>query len=278
MIYIVLHVAYICLHCKGKLKGMSGLCWTVGEQPVVRSFPVSTLTKEKKISIPSQLRQSLQEGLQMRSASFQLTKVAFDEEVSSEVVEIFKKHLQRIRCPQSIFSTFAFAEGQTMPQMILPKPKEKNIGFRTLSKTIVRGAKMAGKITIGRPHVGKKNERGSRMTWHEDDDISVSDDGEPPVCGTLKPSDKSTMEQLVEQAFFRDFQRLGLGTVTASSSRTKAGEQFRVTAVNRLYSLCRRSVSKSYGVKVLMGCSIREGWTVRPEIIIIVFFPFYMVM
>ncbi|XP_072574183.1 myotubularin-related protein 13-like isoform X3 [Paramormyrops kingsleyae] len=211
----------------------------VGEQPVVRSFPVSTLTKEKKISIQSQLRQSLQEGLQMRSASFQLTKVAFDEEVSSEVVEIFKKHLQRIRCPQSIFSTFAFAEGQTMPQMILPKPKEKNIGFRTLSKTIVRGAKMAGKITIGRPHVGKKNERGSRMTWHEDDDISVSDDGEPPVCGTLKPSDKSTMEQLVEQAFFRDFQRLGLGTVTASSSRTKAGEQFRVTAVNRLYSLCR---------------------------------------
>lgn len=76
MIYIVLHVAYICLHCKGKLKGVSGLCWTVGEQPVVRSFPVSTLTKEKKISIQSQLQQSLQEGLQMRSASFQVAPPA----------------------------------------------------------------------------------------------------------------------------------------------------------------------------------------------------------
>ncbi|CDQ90272.1 unnamed protein product [Oncorhynchus mykiss] len=47
------------------------------------------------------------------------------------------------------------------------------------------------------------------------------------------------MEQLVERACFRDYQRLGLGTVTASSSRSKTGEQFRVTAVNRLYSLCR---------------------------------------
>uniref|UniRef100_A0A8C9SVX1 SET binding factor 2 n=1 Tax=Scleropages formosus TaxID=113540 RepID=A0A8C9SVX1_SCLFO len=186
----------------------------VGEQTVIRSFPVSTLTKEKKITLQNQLQQNIQEGLQMRSASFQLIKVAFDEEVSAEMVEIFRKHLQRIRCPQSIFSTFAFAAGQTVPQLILPKHKEKN------TET-------------------KKSERSNRMTWHEDDDVSVSDDSEPPTCSTLKASEKSTMEQLVEQAFFRDYQRLGLGTITASSSRSKAGEQFRVTAVNRLYSLCR---------------------------------------
>lgn len=60
----------------------------------------------------------------------QLIKVAFDEEVSSEMVEIFRKHLQRIRYPQSIFSSFAFAAGQTAPQLILPKQKERNTGFR----------------------------------------------------------------------------------------------------------------------------------------------------
>uniref|UniRef100_A0A667ZQM2 SET binding factor 2 n=1 Tax=Myripristis murdjan TaxID=586833 RepID=A0A667ZQM2_9TELE len=213
----------------------------VGEQAVIRAFPVSTLTKEKKISIQNQLQQNMQEGLQLRSASFQLIKVAFDEEVSSEMVEIFRKHLQRIRYPQSIFSTFAFAAGQTAPQLILPKQKERNTGFRTLSKTIVKGAKRAGKITMGRggQTTLKKNERGSRMTWHEDDDISISDDGEPPPSSTLRASEKSTMEQLVERACFRDYQRLGLGTITASSSRSKTGEQFRITAVNRLYSLCR---------------------------------------
>ncbi|XP_071344585.1 myotubularin-related protein 13 isoform X1 [Trachinotus anak] len=213
----------------------------VGEQAVIRAFPVSTLTKEKKISIQNQLQQNMQEGLQLRSASFQLIKVAFDEEVSSETVEIFRKHLQRIRYPQSIFSSFAFAAGQTAPQLILPKQKERNTGFRTLSKTIVKGAKRAGKITMGRGSQStlKKNDRGSRMTWHEDDDISISDDGEPPPSSTLRASEKSTMEQLVEQSCFRDYQRLGLGTITASSSRSKSGEQFRVTAVNRLYSLCR---------------------------------------
>ena len=71
--------------------------------------------------------------------------------------------------------------------------------------------------------------------------VAVSDEGEPPASSTLKATEKSTMEQLVERACFRDYQRLGLGTITASSSRSKSGEQFRVTAVNRLYSLCRRS-------------------------------------
>lgn len=142
----------------------------------------------------------------------------------------------------------------------------------TISKTIVKGAKRAGKITMGRQStLQKKSEKGTRMTWNEDDDISgellcitvgrtrswgssqgswckvigvcvaVSDDGEPPSSSTLKASDKSTMEQLVERACFRDYQRLGLGTITGSSSRSKSGEQFRVTAINRLYSLCRRS-------------------------------------
>jgi len=61
----------------------------------------------------------------------QLIKVAFDEEVTSEMVEIFRKHMQRIRYPQSIFSNFAFAAGQTTPQQLLhPKQKEKNTGFR----------------------------------------------------------------------------------------------------------------------------------------------------
>ncbi|XP_053720705.1 myotubularin-related protein 13 isoform X1 [Synchiropus splendidus] len=213
----------------------------VGEQTVVRAFPVSTLTKEKKISVQNQLQQNMQEGLQLRSASFQLIKVAFDEEVSSEMVEIFRKHLQRIRYPQSIFTSFAFAAGQTVPQLILPKQKERNTGFRTLSKTIVKGARRAGKITMGRGSQStlKKNDRSSRMTWNEDDDISISDDGEPPPSSTLRTSEKSTMEQLVEQSCFRDYQRLGLGTITASSSRSKSGDQFRITAVNRLYSLCR---------------------------------------
>ncbi|XP_039393866.1 myotubularin-related protein 13 isoform X3 [Mauremys reevesii] len=215
-----------------------------GEQTVIRSFPIASVMKEKKITIQNQLQQNMQEGLQITSASFQLIKVAFDEEVSPEVVEIFRKQLMKFRYPQSIFSTFAFAAGQTAPQIILPKQKEKNTSFRTFSKTIVKGAKRAGKMTIGRQYLLKKKtgtiveERGNRPGWNEDDDISVSDDSELHTSGTLKASEKSTMEQLVERACFRDYQRLGLGTISSSSSRSKT-EYFRITALNRMYSLCR---------------------------------------
>ena len=71
--------------------------------------------------------------------------------------------------------------------------------------------------------------------------ITVSDDSELPTSTTLKASEKSTMEQLVEKACFRDYQRLGLGTISGSSSRSKP-EYFRITASNRMYSLCRRLV------------------------------------
>ncbi|KFO89619.1 Myotubularin-related protein 13, partial [Buceros rhinoceros silvestris] len=215
----------------------------VGEQTVIRSFPIASVTKEKKITIQNQLQQSMQEGLQITSATFQLIKVAFDEEVSPEVVEIFKKQLTKFRYPQSIFSTFAFAAGQTAPQIILPKQKEKNTSFRTFSKSIVKGAKRAGKMTIGRQYLLKKKtgtiveERGNRPGWNEDDDVSVSDDSELHT-GTLKASEKSTMEQLVERACFRDYQRLGLGTISSNSSRSKT-EYLRITALNRMYSLCR---------------------------------------
>ncbi|KAM9372844.1 myotubularin-related protein 13 isoform 4-T4 [Phaethornis superciliosus] len=216
----------------------------VGEQTVIRSFPIASVTKEKKITIQNQLQQSMQEGLQITSATFQLIKVAFDEEVSPEVVEIFKKQLMKFRYPQSIFSTFAFAAGQTAPQIILPKQKEKNTSFRTFSKSIVKGAKRAGKMTIGRQYLLKKKtgtiveERGNRAGWNEDDDISVSDDSELHTSATLKASEKSTMEQLVERACFRDYQRLGLGTISSNSSRSKP-EYLRITALNRMYSLCR---------------------------------------
>lgn len=45
------------------------------EQPVVRAFPVTSLTKEKRISVQylAHLDQWLQEGLQLRSCTFQVS-------------------------------------------------------------------------------------------------------------------------------------------------------------------------------------------------------------
>lgn len=71
---------------------------------------------------------------------------------------------------------------------------------------------------------------------------SVSEELEPSTLtpsSALKPSDRMTMSGLVERACCRDYQRLGLGTLSSSLSRAKS-EPFRVSPVNRMYAICRR--------------------------------------
>ncbi|XP_017694369.1 PREDICTED: myotubularin-related protein 5 [Lepidothrix coronata] len=149
----------------------------VGEQVVIRSFPIASLTKEKKISIQAQADPFLQEGLQLRSCTFQLLKIAFDEEVASDSAEIFRKHLHKLRYPQHVRGTFAFTVGQSPKQAMQPKAKEKNPSLRTLSKNLVKNAKK----TIGRQYVTRKKytppaweQRGSQH-FPEDNEDEISE-------------------------------------------------------------------------------------------------------
>lgn len=95
---------------------------------VTRSFPVASLiNKEKKLGNTSHAQKliagslaaaasetyssassQLHDGLQMRSATFQLVKVYFDDEVSVEQVDKFRASLARIRYPNSVMEFFCF--------------------------------------------------------------------------------------------------------------------------------------------------------------------------
>ncbi|XP_068959032.1 myotubularin-related protein 5 isoform X3 [Petaurus breviceps papuanus] len=234
----------------------------VGEQVVVRSFPVASLTKEKRISAQAPTDQFLQDGLQLRSCTFQLLKMAFDEEVGSESAEVFRKHLHKLRYPADIRGTFAFTAGSSVHTASRqPRTtKEKSPSLRTLSRNLVKNAKK----TIGRQYVTRKKynppsweQRGQPVPPEDqDDEISVSEEPEPSTltpASALKPSDRLTMNSLVERACCRDYQRLGLGTLSSSLSRAKS-EPFRVTPVNRMYAICR-----SYPGLLIVPQSIQDN-------------------
>lgn len=55
----------------------------------------------------------------------QLIKIAFDEEVASDLAEGFRKHLHKLRYPQHVQGTFAFTVGQSA-KMMETKTKDKN--------------------------------------------------------------------------------------------------------------------------------------------------------
>uniref|UniRef100_A0A4W5R120 SET binding factor 1 n=1 Tax=Hucho hucho TaxID=62062 RepID=A0A4W5R120_9TELE len=218
----------------------------VGEQVVTRSFPIASLTKEKRISVSLSMDQFIQEGLQLRSCTFQLLKIAFDEEVASDLAEVFRKHMHKLRYPQHVQGTFAFTVGQSGKTLVEHKTKDKNQSIKTLSKNLVKSAKR----TISRQNVTRK--KYSPPTWENRSNqctlsltVCVSatvseelDQGSLTLSSTIRSSDRQTMSNVVERACCRDYQRLGLGTLSNSLTRSK-NEPFRISTVNRMYTVCR---------------------------------------
>uniref|UniRef100_A0AAY4EDI7 SET binding factor 1 n=1 Tax=Denticeps clupeoides TaxID=299321 RepID=A0AAY4EDI7_9TELE len=198
----------------------------VGEQVVTRSFPIAALTKEKRISVTLPMDQFIQEGLQLRSCTFQLMKVAFDEEVASDLAEVFRKNVHKLRYPQHVQGTFAFTVGQATRLVVEQKSKDKNQSLKTLSKNLVKTAKR----TIGRQHVTRK--KYTPPTWENRNQSSLT------MSSTIRSSDRQTMSNVVERACCRDYQRLGLGTLSNSLTRSK-NEPFRISTANRMYTMCR---------------------------------------
>lgn len=66
----------------------------------------------------------------------QLMKIAFDEEVSPDDVEAFRKLSTKYRSPATVFMTFAFC-GQAVPQpSAMLKPIEKNASLKLVISSL----------------------------------------------------------------------------------------------------------------------------------------------
>uniref|UniRef100_A0A8B9LKB6 SET binding factor 1 n=1 Tax=Astyanax mexicanus TaxID=7994 RepID=A0A8B9LKB6_ASTMX len=207
----------------------------VGEQVVTRSFPIASLTKEKKISVSVPMDQFIQEGLQLPLTYPPL---------SFPILSLSLKHMHKLRYPQHVQGTFAFTVGQSAKLVVEHKTKDKNQSLKTLSKNLVKTAKR----TIGRQYVTRKKytpptweNRSSMQSEMDEDEISVSEELEQSahtLSSTIRSSDRQTMSNVVERACCRDYQRLGLGTLSNSLTRSK-NEPFRISTVNRMYTVCR---------------------------------------
>lgn len=81
--------------------------------------------------------------------------------------------------------------------------------------------------------------------YSHDDDLSIDDFETGPMSNPVPPlpTDAKTLERLAERSYVRDWQRLGLCNSNSSPTNAKAApDQFRLTAVNSIYMMCRRSV------------------------------------
>lgn len=233
------------------------------EQSVVRTFPVASLTKEKRVTVLylPHMDQVLPEGLQLRSCTFQLLKVAFDEEVTNDQIEAFRKLLNKTRHPTDEFGHFAFSAQGIVPHAPLHKVKEKSATLKGFAKkTLMRTAKRAGfkqksatkqkyvlsgvdfeeamtaggaagaaaggsGSIVGSGGLGLGNDGGGLHNNDDDADSDETSETMPMRVTTVKD-----VERLKERSYVKDWQRLGFG---------EAQSNFRISSVNCNYSLCR---------------------------------------
>lgn len=212
------------------------------EQTIIRGFPISSLLKEKKISVLylSHLDQTLPEGLQLRSSTFQLIKIAFDTEVTPENIETFRKILNKARHPIDEFDHFAFQSFGTIIHGAAPlKTKEKYSTLKGFAKkTLLRTAKKAGfkqKVQTKRKLVTSGFDfdpiaDGNALETHSIDDELDDDEFDANTETLPRLLTAKDVERIRERNYVKDWQRLGFDNHQ---------QGFRISTANSNYSMCR---------------------------------------
>ncbi|XP_067934289.1 myotubularin-related protein 13-like [Watersipora subatra] len=227
------------------------------ELNVIRSTPISAINKEKKMR--SEYFQPLDIYLQhiilIRSHTFQLMKVGFDEEVGEESVEHFRKALAKGRSPVSVLDTFAFSGASVIPVTVDQKRKEKYHTLRDLGKTLKKTVRKTAGLKPNKPSDRKTrymlSGRGSMkglppslaeefegrpdsMFGDEDNWSMLSQDDVHVGLQT----DPKTQERLSELLCYRDFVRLNLiGSMKNIGQRVRS-ENFFTSNLNSSYKMC----------------------------------------
>ncbi|XP_023320914.1 myotubularin-related protein 13 isoform X8 [Eurytemora carolleeae] len=240
----------------------------VNEQSIVRAFPVTSLSREKRFTLHeyvSEIDQVLKEGIQLRSNSFQIIRAAFDDEVTAEQIETFRKNIHKVQYPQTLWHFFAFRGHITLSEGVLAKEKDKNAKYSTIrgfaKSTLKNVSKATGIKTKNKkshkfmlptnmlPAHGRLSlvEMNTDQRFREDDEISEVNDQLPlPPHPTIKasgPLDSKCLERLSERGYYRDWERLGLGSldlVTLKGAYTaQPASLTRISVVNHKFLVCK---------------------------------------
>ena len=225
------------------------------ETAITRFFPISSLTKEKKFAINGylvEIEQQVKEGLQLRSNTAQLIKIAFDDEVHVEDIENFRRSLNQMRFPEQIFHVFAFKGGSEIPLSGKVKKKSsakhKTIrGFANKTmKTVTRAANFGDGVVSKSTGVMRSS---LKMMAHMEtigetsyNPNASSSSSEPRTHGLFTlSSSKNTIEQYKKSSYYKDWLRLGL--LPSNDGHNTLGVKnhhnhlVKSTKINQMYSV-----------------------------------------
>ncbi|RMZ97354.1 myotubularin-related 13-like, partial [Brachionus plicatilis] len=207
---------------------------------VTRSFPVAALLKDKRLVAsytPVNLATNvLVNGVQIRSSTFELCNIYFDECVCAELVDKFRSTLAKCKCPASVYDVFSV----TKSVMVMGKKHEVNAvrgdTFRTFAKSTLRKAGLmptkGGKTASAAnrtPETGRK----ATVVKSVERETSEPDDSLDSLSVVEESVDAAHVLKMVECSLaYCDYVRQGL-----VSEQTTA--ELRICTMNAAYQLAK---------------------------------------
>ena len=172
---------------------------------------------------------------------WQMMKLAFDEEVGQEVIETFKKKLQKRHLPNTVFGSFAFC-GKGIartPTLVIQKHMDRQGTLKKTKNKLVNASRhktsqLRGSLRKRRHrHNDVDSQRSPSGSLTTDDDDSVLELNDIPL--KVEPVVQG-VERLSKLSYCNDYGRLKFGNIAKDSS---VGP-WRICMVNVTYTACRR--------------------------------------
>lgn len=176
-----------------------------------------------------------------------MLRLCFDEEVDSELVEGFRKSLQRLRWPQSVFNTFTFAVGVRSNLSRTLSQRNQSIKNSQISQTNVaniakkkanqnRGSFRRHKNGVTEDNGKRQDQAADQIEEGSDDESIVADFGTKRGKAMMKEeSPLHDIDALAETTLCKDYERVGLGSV----EKLVIGSPWRLSMANLNYNVCR---------------------------------------
>ena len=163
-----------------------------------------------------------------------MLRICFDEEVDGELVESFRKSLQRLRWPSSVFGTFAFVAGAR--SNVSRTLSQRHQSIKKSQKSLSNAANLAKK----KVNQNRNSLRRSKNDATEDSDTDTESDEEDR--GLKREVSMAKAEEMVqsfdllgENSLCIDYERVGIGSVT----KLVIGSPWRLSMANLNYNICR---------------------------------------
>ena len=165
-----------------------------------------------------------------------MMKLAFDEEVQLDVIENLQKALIKLRWPLSVYNTFAYnyKAPPVLQRTLSQRQQSIKKTHRTLTNVVSLSKRTGSYKNKAKTAIADDNTMRKYKAIKTDSSVDSLEDDDSSQRVLIEQEHRGA-DRLRQSPLCRDYDRLGFGEITKSSSSS-----WRLSMANFHYTVCRR--------------------------------------